>query len=109
MLPYTPIHILLFSEKLKVLIMTSANVNGLPIEYKDSSARSGLAGIVDYFLLHNREIHVPVDDSVLKVVDKQQTIIRRARGFVPEPFKWNNTRNILACGYGSNTRDEHVN
>lgn len=98
MLPYTPIHILLFSEKLEVLIMTSANVNGLPIEYKDSSARYGLSGIVDYFLMHNREIHVPVDDSVLKVVNKQQTIIRRARGFVPEPFKWNNMRNILACG-----------
>ncbi len=98
MLPYTPIHILLFSEKLKVLIMTSANVNGLPIEYKDSSAREGLSGIVDYFLIHNREIHVPVDDSVLKVVDKQQTMIRRARGFVPEPFKATNMRNILACG-----------
>ena len=98
MLPYTPIHILLFSEKLTVLIMTSANLNGLPIEYKDCSARSGLSGIVDYFLMHNREIHVPVDDSVLKVVDKKQTIIRRARGFVPEPFKWSNMRNILACG-----------
>lgn len=98
MLPYTPIHILLFSEKLKVLIMTSANVNGLPIEYKDNSARAGLSGIVDYFLMHNREIHVPIDDSVIKVVDKQQTIIRRARGFVPEPFKWKSIRNILACG-----------
>ncbi|MBU3142776.1 carbamoyltransferase HypF [Clostridium sp. CF012] len=98
MLPYTPIHVLLFSEKLKVLIMTSANVNGLPIEYKDDSARSGLTGIVDYFLMHNREIHVPVDDSVLKVINKQQIIIRRARGFVPEPFIYNDIRNILACG-----------
>ena len=98
MLPYTPIHILLFSQKLNVLIMTSANVNGLPIEYKDSSARRGLSGIVDYFLMNNREIYVPVDDSVLKVVDKQQTIIRRARGYAPEPFKWNSMRNILACG-----------
>jgi len=98
MLPYTPIHILLFSEKLEVLIMTSANLNGLPIEYKDSSARAGLSGIVDYFLMHNREIYVPVDDSVLKVVDKKQTIIRRSRGFVPEPFKWSNMRNVLACG-----------
>lgn len=98
MLPYTPIHILLFSEKLKVLIMTSANVNGLPIEYIDSSARIGLTGIVDYFLMHNREIHMPIDDSLLKVVDKKQTIIRRARGFVPEPFKWSSRSNILACG-----------
>ena len=98
MLPYTPIHILLLSGKLKVLIMTSANVNALPIEYNDSSARVGLTGIVDYFLMHNREIHVPVDDSVLKVVDKNQTIMRRARGFVPEPFKANIIKNILACG-----------
>ncbi|MGH4052161.1 MAG: carbamoyltransferase HypF [Clostridium sp.] len=98
MLPYTPIHILLFTQKLDVLIMTSANVNGLPIEYKDDSARSGLSGIVDYFLMHNREIHVAIDDSVLKVVEGKQTIIRRARGYVPEPFKWNNKRNILACG-----------
>jgi len=98
MLPYTPVHILLFSQKLKVLIMTSANINGLPIEYKDASARSGLSGVVDYFLMHNREIHVPVDDSVLKVVDEKQAIIRRARGYVPEPFKAKNMRNILACG-----------
>jgi len=98
MLPYTPIHILLFSQKIKVLIMTSANINGLPIEYKDDSAREGLAGIVDFFLMHNREIYVPIDDSVLKVVDEKQTIIRRARGFVPEPFKTTNIKNILACG-----------
>ena len=98
MLPYTPIHILLFSQKLKVLIMTSANINGLPIEYKDDSARNGLSGIVDYFLMHNREIYVPIDDSVLKIENEKQTIIRRARGFVPEPYKWNNMRNFLACG-----------
>jgi len=98
MLPYTPVHILLFSKRLEVLIMTSANVNGLPIEYKDGSARKGLSGIVDYFLMHNREIHVPVDDSVLKVVVEQQTIIRRARGYVPEPFKARNMKDILACG-----------
>jgi len=97
-LPYTPIHMLLFAENPKVLIMTSANVNGLPIEYKDSSSKDGLSGVVDYFLMHNREIHVPIDDSVLKVVGKQQTIIRRARGFVPKPFKAENMRNILACG-----------
>lgn len=98
MLPYTPIHILLFSEKISVLIMTSANINGLPIEYKDDSARDGLSDIVDYFVMHNREIYVPIDDSVLKVVDEKQTIIRRARGYTPEPFRWNNMRNILACG-----------
>ncbi|MGV8905301.1 MAG: carbamoyltransferase HypF [Acetobacterium sp.] len=98
MLPYTPIHILLFSEKVKVLIMTSANVNGLPIEYQDQSARTSLTGIVDYYLMYNRDIHVPVDDSVLKVVSNTQTMIRRARGFVPEAFKAAHMENILACG-----------
>lgn len=83
---------------MNVLVMTSANFNGLPIEYMDHSARTSLTGIVDYFLMYNREIHVPVDDSVLKVVLDQQTMIRRARGFVPEAFKVNHMRNILACG-----------
>jgi len=98
MLPYTPLHSLLFSDKIEVLIMTSANVNGLPIEHLDSGARSSLSGIVDYFLIHNREIYLPIDDSVIRVMEEKQTIIRRARGFAPEPFRALNMRDILACG-----------
>ena len=98
MLPYTPLHSLLFSDKIEALIMTSANVNGLPIEHSDAGARKSLSGIVDYFLIHNREIRLPIDDSVLRVVEEKQTIIRRARGFAPEPFKASNMRDILACG-----------
>ncbi|MCO1603758.1 carbamoyltransferase HypF [Desulfosporosinus nitroreducens] len=98
MLPYTPLHSLLFSYELEALIMTSANANGLPIEYTDSAARKSLSEIVDYFLIHNREIYQPIDDSVLRVVEEKQTIIRRARGFAPEPFKASNMRDILACG-----------
>ncbi|ODA39845.1 [NiFe] hydrogenase metallocenter assembly protein HypF [Desulfosporosinus sp. BG] len=98
MLPYTPLHSLLFSDKVEALIMTSANVNGLPIEHMDSGARKSLSGIVDYFLIHNREIYLPIDDSVLRVVEEKQTIIRRARSFAPEPFRALNMRDILACG-----------
>ncbi len=98
MLPYTPLHSLLFSDKLETLIMTSANVKGLPIEHTDSGARKSLSGIVDYFLIHNREIYLPIDDSVLRVVEEKQTIIRRARGYAPEPFKALNMKDILACG-----------
>jgi hydrogenase maturation protein HypF len=98
MLPYTPLHCLLFSAKLEVLIMTSANVHGLPIEHTDSGARQSLSGIVDYFLMHNREIYLPIDDSIVRVVEEKQTIIRRARGFAPEPFKALGIREILACG-----------
>jgi len=98
MLPYTPLHSLLFSDKIEVLIMTSANVNGLPIEHLDSGARNSLSGIVDYFIIHNRKIYLPIDDSVVRVVEEKQTMIRRARGFAPEPFKASNMRDILACG-----------
>jgi len=98
MLPYTPLHSLLFSDKIEALIMTSANVNGLPIEHADWGARKSLSGIVDYFLIHDREIYLPIDDSVLRVVEGKRTIIRRARGFAPEPFKALNMTDILACG-----------
>ena len=98
MLPYTPLHCLLFSDQLEVLIMTSANVNGLPIEHTDAGARYSLSGIVDYFLIHNRKIYRPIDDSVVRVVQEKQTMIRRARGYAPEPFKASNMRDILACG-----------
>jgi len=98
MLPYTPLHSLLFSDKIEALIMTSANVNGLPIEHTDSGARKSLSEIVDYFLIHNREIYLPIDDSVVRVVEEKQTMIRRARGFAPEPFKALDMKDILACG-----------
>ncbi|GFP78181.1 carbamoyltransferase HypF [Clostridium fungisolvens] len=98
MLPYTPLHILLFDDELDMLIMTSANVNGLPIEYKDQNARDSLKDVVDYFLMHDREIYVPVDDSVVRFIGGKVRMIRRARGYVPEPFKFNGIESILACG-----------
>ncbi|MCT8976687.1 carbamoyltransferase HypF [Clostridium sp. CX1] len=98
MLPYTPLHYLLFSRDIEVLIMTSANIHGLPIEYINESAREKLKGIVDYFLLHNRDIYVPVDDSVVKVVSGESRMMRRARGYAPEPIKMNCKNGILACG-----------
>lgn len=98
MLPYTPLHKLLFDEELEVLIMTSANIHGLPLEYINHSAFEKLKSIADYFLVHNRDIHIPVDDSVVKVINNEARIIRRSRGYTPAPFKGNNTREILACG-----------
>jgi len=98
MLPYTPLHNLLLSNDVEILIMTSANVHGLPLEYKNESAVEKLWNIVDYFLHHNRDIYIPVDDSVVKVIDNEVHIIRRARGYVPEPIKHSNVKPILACG-----------
>ncbi|WP_035302085.1 carbamoyltransferase HypF [Clostridium sp. DL-VIII] len=98
MLPYTPLHYLLFEDSVKVLVMTSANINSLPLEYKNESAVKKLTEIADYFLLHNRDIHMPIDDSVVRMINNEVYMIRRARGYVPEPIKMENTKEILACG-----------
>lgn len=97
MLPYTPIHYLLFDE-LDVLIMTSGNISGCPIEYKNSSALKNLKNTADYFLMHNREICVPIDDSVVKVFNNKECIVRRGRGYAPSSENINVAYNIVALG-----------
>lgn len=87
MLPYTPVHHLLFDRGASpVLVMTSANPSGLPMLYKDEEAFSYLDGIADYILANNREILHPIDDSVVRVLGDELTFLRRARGYVPDPF-----------------------
>jgi hydrogenase maturation protein HypF len=84
MLPYTPIHYLLFDDELDLLIMTSANISDEPLIIDNNEALNKLKGIADYFLMHNREIYNPCDDSVM-MMTKINTphYFRRARGFVP--------------------------
>ncbi|MGZ4160297.1 MAG: carbamoyltransferase HypF [Neobacillus sp.] len=68
MLPYTPLHHLLLADpELPCLVMTSANPSGMPILYNDDEAFHYLNGIADYYLVHNREILHPVDDSVIQI------------------------------------------
>ncbi|HEX9061987.1 MAG TPA: carbamoyltransferase HypF [Clostridia bacterium] len=105
MLPYTPLHYLLFDDKLQLLVMTSGNISGEPIYYKDKEAFSGLRGIADYFLSHDREIYIRTDDSVTSAVDGREYIIRRSRGYVPYPLDISHINetpwglpDILACG-----------
>lgn len=103
MLPYTPVHHLLFQMPScpEALVMTSGNSSGAPICTANADALDRLATIADYFLLHNREIVTRVDDSVVKVVNGQPLVLRRARGFVPAPVhvKWQLPK-ILGCGAG---------
>lgn len=61
--------------------MTSANVSGLPMVYKNEEAIEKLRSIVDYFLLNDRDIHVPVGDSVARVILGEERVIRRSRGY----------------------------
>ncbi len=85
-LPYTPIHHLLLREcELQALVMTSGNLSEEPIAIGNSEAVSRLGDIADWFLLHNREILLRCDDSVLRRTGGRTRQIRRSRGFVPVP------------------------
>ncbi|MBP2018894.1 hydrogenase maturation protein HypF [Symbiobacterium terraclitae] len=83
MLPYTPLHILLLQEAPPLLVMTSGNPSGLPVQYREEEALADLSRLADAFLIHNRPIHVPCDDSVVQVVDGEVRFLRRSRGYVP--------------------------
>ncbi|MGM9950370.1 MAG: carbamoyltransferase HypF [Lysinibacillus sp.] len=87
MLPYTPLHALLFQDgHLECLVMTSANPSGHPILYEDASFEQVLE-MCDYVLTHDRNIFLPIDDSVFQGNGEHVLPVRRARGFVPDPLQ----------------------
>ena len=86
MLPYSPLHHLLL-EGPEALVMTSGNLTDEPIAYQDDDARRRLAGLADVWLGHDRPIHVPCDDSVVRVVGGDELPIRRSRGYTPLPVR----------------------
>jgi len=100
MLPYTPLHHLIIKESRLPLVMTSGNVSDEPIAYKDNEALEKLEGIADYFLVHDRDIFMRCDDSVVKVVEDNEMTIRRSRGYAPFPVRlqYAFTKPVLACG-----------
>ena len=99
MLPYTPLHHLLFSKKLDTLVMTSANFSEEPICIDNDEALERLADLADNFLLHNRDIYLRSDDSVVMEMSDKIRPIRRSRGYAPRPiFMQNKGPSILAVG-----------
>jgi hydrogenase maturation protein HypF len=90
MLPYTPLHYLLFSDSPETesewtaLVMTSGNLSEEPIVVANQEAMLQLGGVADWFLLHNRDIATRVDDSVVRTFEGRERVLRRARGFVPQ-------------------------
>ncbi len=104
MLPYTPLHeLLLRAVPGAIMVMTSGNMSQEPIEVDNAGACQKLSGVADAFLVHDRDIFMRVDDSVVMAHSTAQGdslgFIRRSRGWVPEPLKlMEDGPDILAVG-----------
>lgn len=100
MLPYTPLHYLLMQELGEPIIATSGNISEEPMCIEENEALEKISGIADYFLIHNRPIVRPVDDSIVRVVKQKPTVLRRARGYAPLPASIRNTaeENFVCVG-----------
>jgi hydrogenase maturation protein HypF len=100
LLPYTPLHHLLMTLIRRPVVMTSANLSEEPLAYRNDEALERLGSVADLFLMHNRDIEAPCDDSVARVIAGRPTVLRRARGYVPRsigvstPF----LVPVIACG-----------
>jgi hydrogenase maturation protein HypF len=102
MLPYTPLHHLLFAgapRALDALVMTSGNLGEEPIVTSNEEALVRLGPLADWFLLHNRDIYMRADDSVVRTFEGVERVLRRSRGFVPQAIDLGiEAAEILACG-----------
>lgn len=85
MLPYAPLLVLIMEKVAKPLLATSGNLRGSPITYKNDETVQSLHDFADYFLMNDRNIQIPQDDSVIKFSRKyrQKIVIRRSRGYAP--------------------------
>jgi hydrogenase maturation protein HypF len=99
-LPYTPLHYLIMrAGGFQALVMTSGNLSEEPIAIDNGEALARLQELADYFLMHNRDILLRCDDSVVRVTDGVTRQLRRSRGFVPVPvFLKEEQPPILAVG-----------
>ena len=92
MLPYAPLHLLLFNyvdgvEMSDTLVMTSGNLSGAPICRNDEEALEQISNFCDLILSHDRRIRLRADDSVMDLFEGAPYMIRRSRGFAPLPFR----------------------
>lgn len=98
---YSGLHyVLLNNTRDKFLIMTSGNIHGEPMCIDEQCARSKLSSIVDYFLIHDRDIVNRVDDSVLRKTGNQYVFLRRSRGYAPSWITINMELNGEFIAYG---------
>ena len=106
MLPYSPLHELLFAEDIPaVLVVTSGNRGGEPICLTNEEAFERLGGIADLVLGHNRDINLRNDDSVAVVSCGQPQVWRRARGYAPEPLEIANPAGKCVAAMGAELKN----
>lgn len=102
MLPYTPLHLLITRQIDQPLVMTSGNISDEPQVTSLDNARTGLRGIADAMLMHDREIANRIDDSVVRIMAGRPSLIRRARGYAPSavqlPPGFDGAPDLLAFG-----------
>jgi hydrogenase maturation protein HypF len=100
MLPYMPLHYLLFENLgTHAIVLTSGNISDEPIIIDNQTAIEKSSTIADAILTYNRDIYNRTDDSVVTIINKKERILRRSRGFVPVPVRTNmNMSGILATG-----------
>ncbi|HVW08483.1 MAG TPA: carbamoyltransferase HypF [Bryobacteraceae bacterium] len=99
MLPYTPLHHLLFHGGPDCLVMTSGNLSEEPIVIENGDAEAKLASIADRILTHNRDIFMRVDDSIARTFEGTPRLLRRARGYAPKAIRLAHAvPDVLAAG-----------
>lgn len=99
MLPYTPLHALLLEELDRPIVATSGNISDDPIIINEKEALTRLANVADLFLVHNRPIVRPMDDSIVRMTSQGPLILRRARGYAPFPVQIpDGAHTLLAVG-----------
>lgn len=112
MLPYSPIHHILFKHPSfdrkdlpRVLVMTSGNMSEEPICKDNEEAISRLGDLADAFLVHDREIVLRAEDSIVRIIDDIPVIFRRSRGFVPGALElYPNQRGTTPCNFPENPK-----
>ncbi len=99
-LPYMPVHYLIFERSnLPAVVLTSGNFYEEPIITDNDEAIKHLFKIADAVLTYNRDIFNRTDDSVVKIINNNECVFRRSRGYAPHPVNINlDTDGILATG-----------
>ncbi|HUY21708.1 MAG TPA: carbamoyltransferase HypF [Acidimicrobiales bacterium] len=99
-LPYSSLHHLLLARAGRPLVMTSGNLSDDPIAHVDGDALARLGPLVDAVVLHDRPIHIRCDDSVVRSTGDRLQVLRRSRGYAPEPMRLPGRarRQVLAVG-----------